>query len=127
MMVFYGRHVCRLDPWPDYVQRTFGKLQANPEVYNVMNGPSEFHVIGNLKDWDITSRLGEIVLPTLVMSGRHDEATLTIAQTVHKGISGSEWVLFEESSHMCHAEERDLCMATVGDFLDRVESTGIAR
>jgi L-proline amide hydrolase len=60
-------------------------------------------MIGTLKDWDITSRLGEIVLPTLVMSGRHDEATPAIAQTVHRGIDGSESVLFEESSHMCHA------------------------
>jgi L-proline amide hydrolase len=124
MMVFYRRHVCRLDRWPDYVQRTFGHLQANPEVYNVMNGPSEFHVIGTLKDWDITSRLSEIALPTLVMSGRHDEATPAIAETVHRGIEGSEWVVFEDSSHMCHAEERDRCMTTVGDFLDRVEAGG---
>jgi L-proline amide hydrolase len=86
-----------------------------------MNGPSEFHVIGTLKEWDIIGRLGEIATPTLVMSGRHDEATPVIAETVHKGITGSEWVVFEESSHMCHAEERDRCMEIVGDFLDRVE------
>ena len=122
MMVYYRRHLCRLDPWPDYVQRTFDKLAANPEVYNVMNGPSEFHVIGALKDWDITGRLGQIALPTLVMSGRHDEATPAIAETVHAGIEGSEWVLFEESSHMCHAEEREHCMEVVTDFLDRVEA-----
>jgi L-proline amide hydrolase len=122
MMVYYRRHLCRLDPWPDYVQRTFDKLAANPEVYNVMNGPSEFHVIGTLRDWDITSRLGEIALPTLVMSGRHDEATPAIAETVHTGIKGSEWVLFEESSHMSHAEEREHCMEVVADFLDRVEA-----
>ncbi len=34
-----------------------------PEVYHTMNGPSEFHVIGTIKDWDITSRLGEIRVP----------------------------------------------------------------
>lgn len=122
MQVFYKRHVCRLDPMPDYVQRTFDKLQANPEVYNVMNGPSEFHVVGTLKDWDITSRLSEITAPTLVMSGRYDEATPAIAETVHRGINGSEWVVFEDSSHMCHAEERDRCMQVVGDFLKRVEA-----
>jgi L-proline amide hydrolase len=127
MMVFYRRHVCRLDPWPDYVQRTFAKLESNPEVYNVMNGPSEFHVIGKLKDWDITSRLGEIALPTLVMSGRYDEATPAIAETIHKGIDGSEWVLFEESSHMCHAEERDRCTAVVADFIDRIEAAPVVR
>ena len=88
----------------------------------MMNGPSEFHVTGLLKDWDIVGRLGEIEVPTLVMSGRHDEATPTIAETVHNGIAGSEWVLFEESSHMCHAEERERCMEVVGEFLSRVEA-----
>ena len=56
------------------------------------------------------------------MSGRHDEATPAIAETVHAGIEGSEWVLFEESSHMCHAEEREHCIEVVTDFLDRVEA-----
>jgi len=121
MMVFYRRHVCRLDPWPDCVLRTFTKLQANPEVYNTMNGPSEFHVVGKLKTWDVTSRLGEISTPTLVMSGQYDEATPAIAQTVHRGVRGSEWVVFEGSSHMCHVEEHDRCLDIVRRFLARFE------
>ena len=70
-----------------------------------MNGPSEFHVVGNLKGWDIVARLSEIQVPTLVTSGRHDEATPLIAGTVHRGIPGSAWVIFENSSHMAHVEE----------------------
>ncbi len=66
MLVFYRRHVCRLDPWPDCVNRTFEKILEAPEVYNTMNGPSEFHVTGVIKDWDIVNRLGEIHVPTLV-------------------------------------------------------------
>jgi len=38
MMVFYQRHLCRLDPWPDCLNRTFEKLMKNPEVYNTMVG-----------------------------------------------------------------------------------------
>ena len=34
-----------------------------------MNGPSEFHVVGTLKDWNIVDRLGEIRVPTLVTLG----------------------------------------------------------
>ena len=48
-MVFYRRHVCRLEPWPDYVRRAFAKLAKNPEVDYTMNGPSEFHVVGVIK------------------------------------------------------------------------------
>lgn len=121
MLVFAHRHVCRLDPWPDYVNRTFAQLEENPEVYHTMNGPSEFHVVGTLRDYDITDRLGEIQIPTLVTSGRHDEATPAIAETVHRGIPGSEWVLFEQSSHMAHAEEEEAYRQVVDGFLSRVE------
>ncbi len=55
--VFYKRHVCRLDPWPDEVRRTFDAMDADPTVYHAMNGPTEFHVIGSLKDWSVIDRL----------------------------------------------------------------------
>ena len=57
----------------------------------------------------------------MVTSGRHDEATPLIAETVHTGIPGSEWVIFEESSHMAHAEEPERYMQVLDDFLTRVE------
>jgi L-proline amide hydrolase len=66
---------------PECVRRTFEKVARDPEVYAVMNGPSEFHVTGVIRDWDIVARLGEIRIPTLVVSGRHDEATPAIAET----------------------------------------------
>jgi L-proline amide hydrolase len=121
MMVYEQRHVCRLDPWPEPWMRTLDKLMANPEVYNTMFGPSEFHATGTLKEWDIRDRLGEIQLPTLVTSGRYDAATPAIAETVHRGIAGSEWVIFEQSSHMAHLEEDEEYRRVVEDFLRRVE------
>jgi L-proline amide hydrolase len=87
-----------------------------------MNGPSEFHVVGKLKNWDIVARLHEIKAPTLVTSGRHDEATPLIAETVHRGIRGSEWVIFENSSHMAHIEEPARYMAVLDEFLCRHDS-----
>jgi pimeloyl-ACP methyl ester carboxylesterase len=75
MLVFYGRHLCRLDPWPEEVTRTFAALEEDPTVYGTMNGPSEFHVVGSRRGWDLTDRLGEIQVPTLLLSGAHDEAT----------------------------------------------------
>jgi L-proline amide hydrolase len=120
--VFYDRHVCRAKPMPECVRRTFACLAANPEVYHSMNGPSEFHVIGTLKEWSVVDRLGEIDVPTLVLSGRYDEATPAIMDVVHAGISGSERVTFDESSHMCHVEETERCLGVVADFLARTES-----
>ncbi|MGZ6356339.1 MAG: proline iminopeptidase-family hydrolase [Ktedonobacteraceae bacterium] len=119
MEVFYLRHVCRVSPMPEFVQRTFDNMGY---VYNYMNGPSEFHVIGVIKDWDRTDRLSEIHIPTLILSGRYDESTPMINEVLHRGITGSEWVIFENSSHLSHVEEPELYMQTVRAFLDRVES-----
>jgi L-proline amide hydrolase len=117
--VFYRRHLCRLDPWPDEVVESFAWIERDPTVYHTMNGPSEFHVIGSIKDWQSKDRLGDIRVPTLVVSGRHDEATPALQQTLLEGIPGSEWVVFEESSHTPHVEERERYMQVVGDWLLR--------
>jgi L-proline amide hydrolase len=114
VLVFYNRHLCRV-PWPDCVKRSFDKLALNPTVYHTMNGPSEFHVIGSMKSWDITDRLHEITTPTLLVSGRYDEATPLIVGQIHDRIPGAQWELFEQSSHMPHVEEPDA-------FLERVEA-----
>ena len=121
MLVYYRRHVCRLDSWPDCVTRTFEKLAQYPEVYNTMNGPSEFHVIGTLKTWDITDRLHEIKVPTLLLSGRYDEATPIIVEPIQRSIPGSEWIIFENSSHMPHVEETELYLQVLDRFLMHVE------
>ena len=120
-MEFYKRHVCRADPWPDWLVECFQLLDANPEVYHAMNGPSEFHVIGTLRDWDITPRLGEIRVPTLVFSGRYDEVTPAMTEAAHRAIPGSEYVLLEESSHMAQAEQPEETLALVRDFIARAE------
>ncbi len=119
--VFYERHVCRLLPWPECVKRAFDKLNQDPEVYYTLNGPNEFHVIGLIKDWDVVDRLGEIRLPTLVTTGRYDEATPRIAETLHRGIKDSECVIFENSAHMAHAEEPERYLQVLKQFLSRVE------
>jgi L-proline amide hydrolase len=118
-MVFYLRHVCRLPGWPDEVTHAFAAIELDPTVYHTMNGPSEFHVIGSLKDWQVKDRLDEIRVPTLVASGRYDEATPALQKTLVDGIAGAEQAIFEESSHMPFWEERERYMAIVGDFLSR--------
>jgi L-proline amide hydrolase len=115
--VFYDRHVCRVVPWPPEVARTFAIMEEDNTVYRNMNGPTEFHVIGTMKDWSIEDRLHEISVPTLLISGRYDEATPHVVKPYVDRVPGIEWVLFEQSSHMPHVEERELCMHTVSDFL----------
>jgi L-proline amide hydrolase len=125
--VFYRRHVCRLDPWPDEVGESFAWIERDPTVYHTMNGPSEFHVIGSIRDWQVKDRLHEIAVPTLIVSGGHDEAGPALQETLLAGIAGSEWVLFESSSHMPHLEERERYMDVVGRWLDVRDSAHITQ
>jgi L-proline amide hydrolase len=117
MLVYYRRHFCRADPWPECVTRSLEKLMQNPEVYNTMWGPSEFHPTGTLKTWDITGRLGDIRVPTLILSGGYDESTPLINETLQRGIPGSRWVLFEQCAHNSHVEETARYLQVVEEFL----------
>lgn len=116
--VFNQRHVCRVVPMPDEVKRTFDAIGTDPTVYHTMNGPNEFHVIGTMKDWSIVGRLSTISAPTLLISGRFDEATEACVQPFADEIPDVRWRIFEQSSHMPHVEEREACMAEVAAFLD---------
>lgn len=118
--VFYRAHVCRTDPWPAEVMATFDAIEADPTVYHTMNGPTEFHVIGTLKDWTIEDRLHRVTAPTLVLTGRYDEATPRAAEAYAEKIPGAQWVILGRSSHMPHVEEPALCMRSVASFLDEV-------
>ena len=121
--VFYERHLCRLLPWPDGVVEGLAKLDEDPTVYHVMNGPSEFHVIGSIKDWSSADRLGGIKVPTYVMSGEHDEATPALQIPLVDGIRAAgnevEQTVMVGCSHLPMWEQRDSYNGHVADWLAR--------
>jgi len=116
VMQFYERHLCRI-PFPDGLQRTFAQLAADPTVYHTMNGPSEFHVIGTLKGWNITPRLGEVRVPVLVVSGEYDEATPAVVRPLVEALPDARWELIEGASHSTHLEEPERFLELVEAFL----------
>jgi L-proline amide hydrolase len=105
MRVFYQRHVCRLSPWPRDYLASFYETYNDPTVYYTMNGPSEFHVIGTLRDWSVIEESRRIAVSTLLISGRHDEATPSTVRPFQEAIPDVRWEIFEESSHLPHLEE----------------------
>jgi len=67
----YHVFICRLDPWPDPIQRSVGGL--NQHVYQVLQGRSEFEATGRIKGWDRWADLRKIKVRTLTMGARYDE------------------------------------------------------
>jgi proline-specific peptidase len=123
MMEFYKRHLCRLDPWPDPIMRSLENLDGNI-VYETMNGPTEFTVIGNMKDWNRIEKLGEIVAPTLITCGRYDELTPACSRTLRQGIMNSRMHVFERSAHMAHLEETESYLQILSEFLRDFDQVG---
>lgn len=71
---YYTEHVLHkpLEEWPEFINRSFSHLNSN--IYIYMQGYSEFGVTGNasLKGWDISQRLKELKVPTLMIGGKYD-------------------------------------------------------
>ena len=123
VMYFYGLYVCRLDPWPQELLDSFAGLAEDNTVYETMNGPSEFYVVGSLKTWSITEELKKITEKTLpggllVINGYYDEAQdETTAPYFYQPSCRTKWVRFALSSHMPMLEETEKYMEALGAFL----------
>lgn len=118
-MEFYQRYLCRLNPWPEPLDRTIAG--EGTTVYNAMWGPAEFYITGNLLNYDCTAHLGEINIPALFTCGRYDEATPEATAWYQSLLPKSELAMFEQSAHMAHLEEPEQYLRTVREFLHRVE------
>lgn len=71
---YYTEHILRkpLSEWPESINRAFSHL--NSGIYIYMQGYSEFGITGNatLKGWDVSNRLKELNIPTLMLGGKYD-------------------------------------------------------
>lgn len=122
MRAFYERHLCRLNPRPPELLRTFSFLEEESTVYNAMKGPDEFRVIGTLRDWSIIDRLDRIQVPTLLISGSYDEVTPSTMLPYHTGLADVRWEILANSSHLPHIEESKRCLDVVAKFLDEQDA-----
>lgn len=117
MMVFYNKHVCRMDPWPDCLLSSMDKMGV--DVYNHMWGPSEFTMTGTLMHADLTSQLNTINVPTLFTCGEFDEATPATTQYYQSQVPGAGIHIFPGASHSHHLESQTEYLQVVRDFLHK--------
>lgn len=115
----YAAHILRLDPWPEPVMRAFKKLNA--KIYNTMQGPNEFVISGNFKDWDRWNDLAKIKVPTLVIAGRHGTMNPDDIRRMGKLIPTSRTVL-HDGSHLGMYDDQERYFRDVIRFVKEVES-----
>jgi proline-specific peptidase len=121
--VFYQKHVCRCDPWPKELNDCLVAVKEDSTVYETMNGPSEFYVVGSLKTWSITDILYQITEKTapggmLVINGYFDEAQdETTAPFFWNARCNTKWIRYALSSHCPMLEETEDYVRDLGAFL----------
>ncbi len=116
---FYEAHILRMPQatWPEPVSRSFGKM--NQSLYVTMQGPSEFGISGKLEKWDVSSRLKEITVPTLVIGATHDTMDPKHMEWMSKQVQNGTYLLCPNGSHMCMWDDQEVYMKGLIGFLKK--------
>ena len=117
---FYAQHLCRLDPLPEPVSRSFADL--NQTIYVMMQGPSEFGVAGNLAKWDIKDRLKEIHIPTLMIGAKHDTMDPKAMEEQSKMVQKGRYLYCPNGSHLAMYDDQKVFFDGVIQFIKDVDN-----
>jgi len=116
MQVFYAHYLCRLDPWPEPLDRAFAGM--GEPVYMSMNGPSEFTVTGSLKNVDVTSKLAGLRLPILFICGQYDEATPESTRCYASLAPNASVVVIPGAAHIANYDQPEAYLRALRHWLD---------
>lgn len=116
---FYHKHVCRLDEWPDAVNRALGKI--NRQIYVLMQGPSEFGASGLLEKWDRKADLPKLAMPTLVIGAGHDTMDPEHMRWVSTQVQHGSFLLCPNGSHLAMWDDQQTYIRGLIKFLEAVD------
>ena len=116
---FYHEHICRLEEWPDALNRTF--KHGNNSIYVQMQGPSEFGISGLLANWDIKNRLQEITVPTLMIGAKYDTMDPKAMEEQSKMVQHGEYLYCPNGSHLAMWDDQKVYMDGVINFIKSVD------
>lgn len=117
---FYKKHICRLTDWPDGFNRSM--KHVNPEIYVLMQGPSEFGISGRLEKWDIKHRLREINVPTLMIGAQHDTMDPKAMEDQSKLVQKGRYLYCPNGSHLAMWDDQKIFMDGLVRFIKDVDT-----
>lgn len=117
---FYARHMCRLEEWPEPVNRSFNHL--NHEIYTLMQGPSEFGISGRIANWDIRDRLKEIKIPTLTVGATFDTMDPEHMKWMSTEVQKGRYLHCPNGSHLAMWDDQEIFMEGVIRFIKDVDA-----
>lgn len=119
LLKLYQQCICRVVPWPADVNNAFNR--TNEQVYNTLQGPTEFTITGSLKTWSIRDRLKNIKVPTLVLGGKYDSMDPAVIQAMAKRLPYGEAHICPKGSHFSIYDDQPDYFNAIWSFIDQVE------
>jgi proline iminopeptidase len=118
----YVHHVLRMpaEEWPDPVNRAFKHI--NPSIYVPLQGPSELGLSGKLADWDRTSDLGQIEVPTLVIGAQHDTMDPAHMEWMASAVQRGRYLHCPDGSHLAMYDDQQTYIRGLIDFIHAVDA-----
>jgi proline iminopeptidase len=118
----YVHHVLRMpaSEWPEPVNRAFAHL--NPSIYIPLQGPSELGLSGKLVNWDRTSDLGQIEVPTLVIGAQHDTMDPVHMEWMASAVQRGRYLHCPDGSHMAMYDDQQVYFRGLIDFIHDVDA-----
>ena len=88
-------------------------------LYPAWNSPTGAAVAARLRreGYDWTDRIASIRIPTLILHGDHDLLDVSVAESIHRLIQGSELAIIAHAGHMPFWEAPEEFFARVETFL----------
>lgn len=93
------------------------KKKGEIEIYEYMWGKNDLFSEGTLKDWDITSKIKNIKVPTLIIHGKYDQSTIEVNKAMLANIPNSKEVFLSNSGHGGYYNEYNKMLSAIASFL----------
>ncbi|MGE0772505.1 MAG: proline iminopeptidase-family hydrolase [Cyclobacteriaceae bacterium] len=119
---YYTEHICRFpaNQWPDPVNRAFKHL--NPDIYVMMQGPSEFGIAGKLATWDRKADLPSVTIPTLTIGATHDTMDPKQMEWMAGQVKRGRYLHCPNGSHLSMWDDQEHFFPGLIQFLKDVDT-----
>jgi proline iminopeptidase len=120
MEELYPLAICRCKPWPEPVMRAF--RTANLQVYNTMQGKSEFVVTGYFKDWERWDDLHKITVKALTIGAEYDTMDPADLRRMAELMPNARAGICPNGSHLAMWDDQAVYFEHLLGFLKELEA-----
>jgi len=117
----YEKHILRMpaEDWPDPVNRGFDHI--NPNIYVLMQGPSELGASGRLLNWDRKADLPRISVPTLTIGAAYDTMDPAQMEWMAGQVQNGRYLHCPNGSHMAMYDDQEIYFEGLIKFIKDVD------